>query len=186
VTLVSLATLKEINDAWVAAGILKAGGKIRNEALVAEGLPSLNKEMRNAGISTPRRIAAFVSTLAVESMFEYSMLQFNDTRPYTGRGYIQLTGSGNYGDAGKYLGIDLLGHPELAQSIEWSAKIATWYWTKARPSTNAYADALRMGMVNKMIGFPQGPGDGVRCRMFAEALRVLTGEVPDGITCERS
>jgi putative chitinase len=170
----------------VSAGILKAGGKIRNEALVAAGLPSLNREMRNAGISTPRRIAAFLSTLAVESEFEYNRPQDGDTRLYAGRGYIQLTGAGNYGDAGKYLGIDLLGHPELALSLEWSAKIATWYWTKARPSTNAYADALRMGMVNKMIGFPEGTGDNVRCRMFGEALRVLTGEIPDGISCARS
>lgn len=174
-----------MNSAWVAAGILKAPGKIRNEALVAEGLPSLEEAMRVAHIDTPRRIAAFLTTLAVESMFEYSIKQFNTTARYTGRGYIQLTGEYNYMKAGEYLEVDLLTDPELARSLEWSARIATWYWTVARPSTNAYADALRMGMVNKMIGFPVGPGDTVRCRMFAEALRVLTGEIPAGITCTR-
>lgn len=176
----------------MSAGILKTPGKIRDEKVVAAGLASLNREMVKAKITTPRRIAAFLSTLAVESEFEYSILQGGSNIPtgiekgYTGRGYIQLTGSANYTAAGKHLGIDLLGHPELAQSIEWSAKIATWYWTVNRPSTNAYADALRMGKVNAMIGFPTGPGDTVRCRMFAEALRVLTGSVPDGITCTRS
>lgn len=169
----------------MAAGIFKAPGKIRNVALVAEGLPALNREMRNAQISTPRRLAAFLSTLAVESELEYNRPQDRATGTYKGRGYIQLTGSGNYIVAGAYLGIDLVGSPEMALSLEYSAKIACWYWTVARPSTNAYADALRMGMVNKQIGFPVGPGDNVRCRMFAEALRVLTGEIPDGITCTR-
>lgn len=190
--LVTLPNLKKINSAWVSAGILKAGGKIRNEALVAEGLPSLVREMVAAKIDNPRRIAAFLSTLAVESLFEYSILQGGSNVPtgyaaakYTGRGYIQLTGSANYAAAGKYLGIDLMGNPELAQSLDWSAKIATWYWTVARPSTNAYADALRMGMVNKMIGFPAGPADVVRANMFGQALKVLTGEIPEGITSTR-
>ena len=175
-----------MNSAWVTAGILKAGGKIRNEALVAEGLPSLNEAMRAAQIDNPRRIAAFIATIAVESMFEYNISQIGATSTYRGRGYIQLTGSANYAEASLDLGVDLSNHPELAQSLEWSAKIATWYWTQARPSTNKYADALRMGMVNKMIGFPTGPADQVRCNMFAQALKILTGSIPDGITCTRS
>lgn len=141
--------------------------------------------MRKANINNPRRIAAFITTLGVESMFEYNINQIGATSTYRGRGYIQLTGSANYSSAGRYLGVDLLGFPDKAAELEWSARIACWYWTVARPSTNAYADALRMGMVNKMIGFPAGPGDGVRCRMFAEALRILEGSVPDGITCTR-
>lgn len=167
------------------AGILKAGGKIRNEALVAEGLPKLNEAMALAKIDNPRRIAAFLSTIAVESLFEYSISQIGATSTYRGRGYIQLTGSANYAAAGADLEIDLTGSPDLARSLEWSAKIATWYWTKARPKTNGYADALQMGMVNRMVGFPEGPSDLVRTRMFAEALRVLTGSIPPGITSVR-
>jgi putative chitinase len=169
----------------VSAGILRAGGKIRNEALVAEGLPSLNKAMRAAKIDNPRRIAAFITTLGVESMFEYNISQIGATSTYRGRGYIQLTGSANYAEASLDLGVDLSNNPELARSLEWSARIATWYWTEARPSTNAYADALRMGMVNKQIGFPVSPADDVRCQMFAQALKVLTGSIPEGITCTR-
>jgi putative chitinase len=169
----------------VAAGILKGDGKIRSEVLVAEGLPSLEEAMRVAHIDNPRRIAAFITTLAVESMFEYNIPQAGATSKYKGRGYIQLTGEYNYMKAGEYLEVDLLTNPEWARSLEWSAKIATWYWTVARPSTNAYADALRMGKVNAMIGFPKGPADDVRCRMFGVALKVLTGETPAGITCTR-
>lgn len=170
----------------MSSGILKAGGKIRNEALVAEGLPFLNREMRRAKIDNPRRIAAFLTTIGVESMFEYNISQFGSTSTYRGRGYIQLTGSANYAEASLDLGVDLSNHPEMAGYLEYSARIATWYWTEARPSTNAYADALRMGMVNKQIGFPTGPADDVRCRMFAQALKILTGSIPDGITCTRS
>lgn len=160
-------------------------GKARS-AQAAAGLPSLLGEMRNAQISTPRRMAAFLTTLAFESLFDYSIHQFNDTRPYAGRGYIQLTGQANYDAAGKALGVDLVGHPELAQSIEWSAKIAIWYWTKARPKCNQYADALQMGKVNGAIGYPlTGTNDQQRCTAFAGALKYLTGEVPDGITCTR-
>lgn len=180
-----LALLKEINAAWVAAGILKGAGKIRNEALVAEGLPGLNREMWLGQVNNPRRVAAFLTTIAVESMFEYSIDQIGATSTYHGRGYIQLTGSANYEAASNFLGVNLLVNPDLAKDIRYSAKIARWYWTKARPKTNAYADALQMGMVDKMIGFPAGPADVVRAKMFGEALRVLTGSIPEGITSTR-
>lgn len=181
----SLELLKEINQAWVDAGILKGKGKIRNEALVAEGLPSLNREMWLGRINTPRRVAAFLTTIGVESMFEYNIDQIGATSQYHGRGYIQLTGSYNYEAASNFIGVNLLVNPELAKDIRYSAKIARWYWTVARPKTNAYADQLMMGMVDKMIGFPAGPADQVRAKMFGEALRVLTGETPEGITSTR-
>jgi len=163
-----------------------------NSGIVVAGLPRLNAEMQAGGITTPRRVAAFLTTLAFESLFEYNIDQIGATSKYHGRGYIQLTGLANYTAAGKYLGIDLVNHPELAISLEWSAKIARWYWTVARPNTNTYADQLRMGRVNAMIGYPlSGPGgDGLtndqrRCAAFAAALKYLTGTVPAGITCTR-
>ena len=141
--------------------------------------------MRRAKIDNPRRIAAFITTLAVESYLEYNISQIGATSTYRGRGYIQLTGSVNYAEASLDLGVDLSNHPEMAQSLEWSARIATWYWTEARPKTNEYADNLQMGKVDRMIGFPAGPADVVRAKMFGEALGVLTGSIPEGITSTR-
>lgn len=46
-----------------------------------------------------------------------------DGAVYFGRGYVQLTGRTNYERAGKYIGVDLLVHPELALVTENSAKI---------------------------------------------------------------
>lgn len=157
------------------------------EAVVAEGFPSLLAAMDAAQINTPARVAAFLTTIAYESFCEYNIRQFNDARVYGGRGFIQLTGVVNYEAAGEDLGVDLVNDPEDARALAWSAKIATWYWTVARPNCNADADALRMGKINKAIGYPIGDGstDQKRCAAFARALQYLIGKPPAGITCTR-
>ncbi|MGW7681095.1 glycoside hydrolase family 19 protein [Kribbella sp. NPDC054772] len=160
------------------------GSRIANPSTVEEGLPSLNQAMRDANINTPYRKAAFLATLVHESRLEYNIREIGDTRPYGGRGYIQLTGDFNYGPAGQYLGIDLLGNPDLAMSLQWSAPIARWYWTVAR-DINPYADKLDMGRVNAAIGYPAGAEDQRRCDSFKNALKYLNGSVPDGVICTR-
>ncbi|RZT11882.1 putative chitinase [Kribbella sp. VKM Ac-2569] len=160
------------------------GSRIANPSLVETGLPSLNQAMRDAQINTPYRKAAFLATLVHESRLEYNIREIGDTRPYGGRGYIQLTGDFNYGPAGQYFGIDLLGNPDLALSLQWSAPIARWYWTVAR-DINPYADNLDMGRVNAAIGYPAGAEDQRRCDSFKSALNYLTGSVPSGVICTR-
>jgi putative chitinase len=140
--------------------------------------------MRDANINTPYRKAAFLATLVHESRLEYNIREIGDTRLYGGRGYIQLTGDFNYGPAGQYLGIDLLGNPDLALSLQWSAPIARWYWTVAR-DINPYADNLDMGRVNAAIGYPAGAEDQRRCDSFKSAILYLTGSIPDGVICTR-
>jgi predicted chitinase len=53
-----------------------------------------------------------------------------DGAKYRGRGLIQLTGRANYEAASRDLGIDLINHPELAESPEIAAKTALWFWKK--------------------------------------------------------
>lgn len=159
-------------------------GKVGDPAIVDEGLPSLNQAMADAEINTDYRKAAFLATIAHESTFEYNIREIGDDRTYGGRGYIQLTGDFNYGPAGEYFGIDLLGNPDLALSLEWSAPIARWYWTVAR-DINPMADDLDMGAVNAAIGYPAGEEDSRRCDSFKSALNYLTGSIPDGINCTR-
>jgi putative chitinase len=159
------------------------GTRIANPSIVETGLPSLNQAMRDANINTPYRKAAFLATLVHESRLEYNIREIGDTRPYGGRGYIQLTGDFNYGPAGQYLGVDLLGNPDLALSLRWSAPIARWYWTVAR-DINPYADNLDMGRVNAAIGYPAGAEDQRRCD-FKSAILYLTGSIPDGVICTR-
>lgn len=155
-------------------------------ATVEAGLPSLLEQMQAADITTPPRVAAFLTTIAHESGFLYNVKAKGDTREYAGRGFIQLTGSVNYAAAGDYLDAELALDPELAGSLEWSAKIARWYWTVNR-HCNPLADALQMGKINRAVGYPIGDGteDKRRCASFANALKYLTGAVPEGITCTR-
>lgn len=53
--------------------------------------------------------------------------QQGDGYRYRGRGYVQLTGRGNYAAASKALGIDLVANPDLAAQPDIAARIATWY-----------------------------------------------------------
>lgn len=162
-------------------------GRIKHPEIVAVGLPTLLKAMEQGEINTPRRVAAFLATLSHESYHEYSIREIGDTRTYGGRGYIQLTGVYNYTEAGEYLGVDLIADPDAAMSLQWSARIAVWYWTKARPKCNEYADTLQMGKICAAIGYPVGNGreDARRTDSFKSALRYLTGSVPAGITINR-
>lgn len=49
--------------------------------------------------------------------------QMGDGALFAGRGYVQLTGRANYTKAGKKLGIDLVGNPDLAMQPEHAARI---------------------------------------------------------------
>jgi predicted chitinase len=169
----------------------KIVGKLRTsdeaKTYVAGGFTSLIEEMDKAQINTPSRVAAFLTTLCFESWIEYEQVDGTyGTRPYAGRGFIQLTREENYVAAGKALSVDLASHPDLAMTLDWSAKIATWYWTKARPRCNEYADTHQMGKVNAAIGYPlSGSNDTDRCMVFGKALKYLTGVEPTDISCTR-
>lgn len=160
------------------------GAKVGDRRTVEAGLPSLNRAMAEAEITTAYRQAAYLTTLVNESSLRYDA-KGGDNRRFTGRGYIQLTGEANYTDAGTYFGIDLRRRPDLARSLDYSAPISRWYWTVAR-DINPFADALDMGRVNAAIGYPRDTKeDAERCRDFKAALEHLHGSVPTGITCTR-
>jgi Peptidase family M23/Chitinase class I len=173
-----LITLEELRQIY---------GLIPDEPKVIEGLPALNAAMLRAGISTPARKAAFLATLRSESGFRYDAVEGGSNRRYRGRGFIQLTGDFNYRAAGEFLGLDLVGDPDLAINGLASPAIAAWYWTVAR-DINRAADALDMAAVNIAIGFaPSVRRDTLRCGDFLAALRYYSGgTVPDGVNCERT
>lgn len=161
--------------------------RAEKEAVVKQSWAPLAQAMEAAGINTPPRIAAFLTTVAYESNCEYNRREDGDTRLYGGRGHIQLTLKENYQAAGNWLGVDLVTNPEWARSLQWSAKIATWYWTKARPKCNEYADNLQMGKICGAIGYPLGDGseDRRRCQAFIRVLKFLTGVDPVGVVQTR-
>ncbi|MGO4958237.1 glycoside hydrolase family 19 protein [Luteococcus sp. Sow4_B9] len=164
------------------------GKRVATHSRVAANLPRLNREMRQAGITTPERQAAFLATLVNESRLDPAANEVGVRSRYKGRGYIQLTGAWNYGAAGKAIGVNLKGNPAAAAKPQHSAAIATWYWTKARPKTNAAADNFDMGRVSRYVGYAASSReDRERCNDFKRAYTVLSGgkQVPVKTRCYR-
>lgn len=145
--------------------------------VVAAGLPSLNEQMEAAGITTPSRKAAFIATLKHESVLKYNSNETNNPDRWRGRGFIQLTNDFNYVAAKNYFGHDFVSYPDDAAKIDWSAKIARWYWTVQR-NINASADAYDMGGVGRAIGYASwlDPGESQnRCASYKKALAYFNG-----------
>jgi predicted chitinase len=175
------------NDLVTIEDLRQIFGPLPDEAKVIEGLPAINAAMLRAGIFTPARKAAFLATLRNESGFRYDAVEVGNERPYRGRGLIQLTGEGNYRNAGQFLQVDLVGNPDLAVNGLVSPAVAAWYWTVAR-NINMAADQLDMAAVNIAIGYaPSMRRDMTRCGDFIAGLRYFSGgTVPEGVNCART
>lgn len=140
-----------------------------------EVAPHLNQAMREAGINTAARQAAFIAQVGHESgSFRYSeeiasgrayegRRDLGNTQPgdgerFKGRGYIQLTGRANYAAAGRALGLDLVNNPSLASRPENAARIAAWYWNSR--GLNAKADVGDFqGITRSINGGTNGAAD---------------------------
>ena len=125
------------------------GGVVGNFGEVA-----VTKAARKAGFGD-EELAAFLSQVSHESgNFRYAReiwgptpdqrgyenrsdlgnSQPGDGKKFMGRGYIQITGRGNYARYGKKIGVDLEKYPELAEKPDNAAKLAIEYWkTDVRP-----------------------------------------------------
>ncbi|WP_420176125.1 glycoside hydrolase family 19 protein [Luteococcus sp. OSA5] len=163
------------------------GPRVSKNPRVAANLGELNRQMRASHIDTPQRQAAFLATLVNESRMDPAAGEVGNHARYRGRGYIQLTGAWNYQAAGKGLGVNLHGNPGAASAPKNSARIATWYWTKARPQSNAAADNFDMGRISRYVGYAADSREDVeRCNDFKRAYKVLSGkQAPSWTTCHR-
>ena len=129
-----------------------------------EYLSHINAALVEGSINTCQRKAAFLAQLAHESgqlvyMEELASgaayegrLDLGNTQPgdgkrYKGRGPIQLTGRANYRSAGKALGLDLEGNPELVKTPAVGFRTSVWFWTSHK--LNELAD------VGTLEGFRQ-------------------------------
>lgn len=81
-------------------------------------------------------------------------LQPGDGHRYRGRGAFQLTGRANYARAGGELGVDLVGTPDLAATMELVFRIAGLYWRDHH--LNALADS------EDFVGITRAINGGVR------------------------
>lgn len=126
---------------------------------------ALNEVMVRAEIDTPKRKAAFIAQIAVETgnLNDEDLVQnFNkggepEDKLKFGRGFLQLTFKGNYEAASKFLGENnlLLDSPELvASDLGINIKATAWYWEYAiggRDKINGFADKGEIDKVSKSI-----------------------------------
>lgn len=115
--------------------------------------PALFNHMPAFAIIGPKRIAAFLGTIAEESgefkwtrelwgpteaqlryeppsekAAELGNIEPGDGFRFRGRGLIQITGRANYAEASKALGIDFVGNSTLMQLPDDAVLTACWWW----------------------------------------------------------
>lgn len=163
-------------------------------------LKPLNDAMEAHGITTPLRMAAFLAQLAHESCELQYMEEIwrptaaqnryeppsdlarrlGNTQPgdgyrFRGRGPIQITGRANYKTFGDLMGLNLLGHPDLAATPEVGFAIAGLYWE--RNGLNELADVGNFTEITQRINGGQ-TGATERERFYARAKQVLGASTP--------
>ena len=165
-------------------------------------LPYLNAAMDEFEINSRLRVAAFLSQLAAESgefkwfnelasgaeyegRKDLGNTKPGDGRRYKGRGPIQLTGRNNYRAAGKALGLDLEGSPELASSPEVAFRTAGWFWDTNH--INRFADKDNIRAVTLLVNagrstgaMPERAHFPVRQEYYERAKKVLESVDFDG------
>jgi predicted chitinase len=175
--------------------ILRAISPKGNAAIMQATANALPGVLSEYGITTKLRQAHFLAQLAHESAgfktaTEYASgeayegrrdlgnTQPGDGKRYKGRGLIQLTGRHNYMQAGKAMGVDLVGNPTLAAQFPHALRIAGWYWHTRRLNMLADDDNIT-AITRKINGGLNGFED--RKRYFARANKALEApqELPE-------
>jgi putative chitinase len=126
----------------------------------------LSLAMTEVEINTPQRASCFLAQVAHESgQLKYTRelasgiayegrADLGNTVPgdgpfFKGRGFLQVTGRGNYGACGLALKLDLVAHPELLETPSGACRSAGWFWRKNALSD--YSDKDAFGGLTKRI-----------------------------------
>ncbi len=132
------ANLNIITDLAKFADIYFAKYKVDNYLRVCHFLAQAAHE--SDGFKT---LTEYASGREYEGRHDLGNVQAGDGVRYKGRGIFQLTGRANYSTMSKTLGVDLVGHPELAATGEISLETALDYWNSHLLSGYADNDDVR-------------------------------------------
>lgn len=134
-----------------------------------ERLMAISATARRKGLAAVKAALASGREATAELMYggraDLGNTHAGDGAKFFGRGYTQLTGRANYEAASKALGIDLVNHPELAETPEVAAKIAVWFWQGKHCSAQAQRGDTK-GVTQKINGGDIGLAD--REKLFAQ------------------
>lgn len=156
-------------------------------------LPPLQAAMARFGIQSKQRESHFLcqvlhesgefkyrrelaSGAAYEGRRDLGNTQPGDGRRYKGRGWIQITGRHNYRVYGAMLGLDLVGHPEQAETNENAPLIAGAYWHSRNLNAKADRDDF-LGITRAINGGTNGLAS--RRHYLSLARQVLSLNDPD-------
>lgn len=157
------------------AGLPAGPSKEKLSVVMPRALPSridryyepLVAGMKKYTITTPLRMAHFVSQIAHESAsflyaeeiadgsayegrIDLGNTQPGDGRRFKGRGLIQLTGRANYTQYARESGVDCVARPEVVATDPFiGVDVSCWYWDRRR--INALADADDVKAVTKAV-----------------------------------
>lgn len=168
-------------------------------------MKELDRALRRANCTTPKRVAMFLAQLGAESgSFRYTEelasgaayewredlgnTHRGDGQRFKGRSYIQITGRHNYGALSRWAyskgyvptATYFLTNPEKLADVQYIFLGAVWYWTVAR-NMNKYADA------NDIVGATRAVNGGLnnldgRTRRWKYALTFGSKLLPRGLT----
>lgn len=152
--------------------------------------PLLAAAMREGGITTRARAAAFLAQLghesaslryfeeiasgaAYEGRRDLGNVRPDDGRRYKGRGPIQLTGRTNYRSASRALGLPLEAEPQRAAEPRVGFRVAVWFWSTR--GLNALADRGEFVGITRRInggtnGLPDRQARWARIRALGDAI----------------
>ncbi len=132
--------------------------------------PFVSDAMKEYGIDTPQRQAAFLAQVGHESgglhfltelwgptqaqngyegRVDLGNTHLGDGYKYRGRGLIQVTGRANYGRMGNALGLDLEESPDMLATPKLAARSAGCFWQSH--GLNIYADASEFTKLTRRI-----------------------------------
>ncbi len=128
--------------------------------------PHLTEAMREYGIDTAPRQAAFLAQVAHESgslkymreiadgseyegRADLGNTQHGDGVRFAGRGPIQITGRANYARCAQALNMPLLEQPQLLEQPAAGCLASAWWWREH--GCNELADANKFGRITKII-----------------------------------
>jgi putative chitinase len=120
------------------------------------------QEIANAYAGNPKKIANMVYANRMGNRDELS----GDGYRFRGRGCIQLTGSTNYYNAGKALGVDFWADPDLVATPKYAALTAGWFWSTHNCNQLAAAQDWN-GLTKKINGGTIGLQDRIHHTQMA-------------------
>lgn len=157
-------------------------------------LPYLDQAMRDYGIDTPKRAAAFLAQVGVETDDLKTLEEYGDKayfernygarkdlgnqRPsdgadFHGRGALQLTGRTNYRKASDALEVDFVGNPDRAEDPRYAFATAGWYWDSK--DLNDDADKSDIDAITHSINGGSN-GSAERTENYSRARKVLDAQ----------